>query len=111
MGLCLIYSNPVMAGLIIQQMNEMLQHPAPGTLNIIIKRTIATMTRGTKCCILLQYLQTAFLMITGLAASQLKFTKIFWGVYPLVSPLNMDLINHMANVANAQCYGTPLLER
>ena len=58
MSSCLIYSvsNTVIAGLIIEQMYEMLQHPVPGALNIIIKkRTIATMTRETKCYILLAY--------------------------------------------------------
>ena len=54
---CLIYSNAVIAGLIIRrQMYEMLRHPVLGARNIIIwKRTIATMTRGTKCYIVLQY--------------------------------------------------------
>ena len=55
MGLCLIYSNTVIAGLIIGQMYEMLRHPEPGALNIMMKkRTIATMARGTKRYILLQ---------------------------------------------------------
>ena len=52
------------------QMYEMLRQPVPGALNIITrKRTIATMTRGTKCYILLQYLHITFLMITGLVVS------------------------------------------
>ena len=67
MGSCLIYSNTVIAGLIIGQMYEMLRHPVPEGLNIIMKkRTIATMTRGTKCYILLQNLHITFLMITEL---------------------------------------------
>ena len=67
-----------MAGLIIRQMYEMLRHLVPEALNIITRtHTIATMTRGTKCYILLQYLHTTFLMITGLVMSWLKFTKIF----------------------------------
>ena len=70
MGSCLIYSNTVVAGLIVGQMYEMLRHPVPGVLNISMKkRTIATMTRGRKCYILLQFLHTTFLMITGLVVS------------------------------------------
>ena len=70
MGSCLIYSNAVVAGLIVGLMYEMLRHPVPGALNIIMKkRTIATMTRGTKCYILLQLLHSTFLMITGLVVS------------------------------------------
>ena len=46
MGTCLISSNTVIAGLITRQMYEMLRHPVPGALNIIMrKRTIATMTQ------------------------------------------------------------------
>ena len=88
MDSCLIYSNAVVVALIIRQMYEMLQHPVPGALNIILrKRTIATMTRGTKCNILLQYLHTTFLMITGLLVSY-----IFRGVIPSYLPLNVALI-------------------
>ena len=51
-----IFSNTIIAGLIIRQMYEMLWHPVPGALNIIIrKRTIATMTRETNCYIVLPY--------------------------------------------------------
>ena len=47
MGSCLIYSNTVVAGLIIRQMCEMLRHPVPGARKVIIrKRAIATMTQG-----------------------------------------------------------------
>ena len=53
MGSCLIHSNTVIARLITGQMHEMLQHPMPGALNIIMKKlAIATMTRGTKRYIL-----------------------------------------------------------
>ena len=46
-GSCRIYFNTVIAGLVIGQIYEMLRHPLPGALNIIMKkRTIATMTRG-----------------------------------------------------------------
>ena len=48
----------------------MLRNPVPAALNIIMKKcTIATMAQGTKCNILLQYLHTTFLMITGLVVS------------------------------------------
>ena len=58
------------------------------------------MTRGTKCYILLLYLHTTFLMITGLVMSYLKFAKIFLGFDPPFTPLNTALINHMAGVQN-----------
>ena len=60
-----IYSNTAIVGLIIRQTYEMLRHPVSVALNIITKkRTIATMTRGTQCSILLQRLHTTFLMAT-----------------------------------------------
>ena len=71
MGSCLMYSNTVIAGLIMRQMYEMLRHAVPGALNTFVtkKRIIATMTRGIKCYILLQYSHTTFLIITGLVVS------------------------------------------
>ena len=72
MGSFLAYSNTAVAGfnctVITRQMYEMSRQLMPGALNIIrpIRRTIATMTRGTKCYILLlQCLHTTFLMIAG----------------------------------------------
>ena len=77
MGSCLIHSNTVVAGFIVRQMYKMLRHPVPGARNIIMKkRTNATITRGTKCYILLKFLHTTFLMITELE----KLTKKFWRV-------------------------------
>ena len=65
MALYLVHFNTVRAELITRKMYEMLRHPVRGALNIIMKRrTIATMTRGTKCNTLLQYLHTTFLMIS-----------------------------------------------
>ena len=82
MGSCLIYFNWVIAGLIIQHMYEMLQHPVHGALSIIMKkRAIATMTRGTKCYILLQYLHTTFLITTGLV-----LVKIYTHILGVRSP-------------------------
>ena len=62
MGSCLKHSNTVVAGLIVGRMYEMLQHLVPEVLIIIMKkRTIAMMTRGTKCYILLQFLHTIYI--------------------------------------------------
>ena len=38
MGSCLIYSNAVIAGLIVGKICEMPRHPAHGALNIIVKK-------------------------------------------------------------------------
>ena len=89
MGSCLIYSNTVIAGLIIRQMHKMLRNPVAGALYTIVKkRTIATVTRGTKCYILLQYLHTTILIITGLIlwCLRLNLQKYFGGFDPPISP-------------------------
>ena len=101
MGSCLIFSNTVIAGLILRQMYEMLRHPVPEARNIIIrKRTIATMTRGTKCLhTILQYMHT-FLMIARLFLDKIN-KNILGGLMPPYLPLSTAKINRMADVPNA----------
>ena len=87
MGSCLIYSNTVIAGLIIRQMYEMLRHPVPGALSIIMKkRTIATMTRGTKCYILLLLGYYIFDDYCTCSVTVKIYKNILGGLIPHISP-------------------------
>ena len=68
------------------------------------------MTQGTKCYILLRYLHTTFLMITGHVL--VKICKnILGGLIPSFFLLNTALINYLADVQNADVQNTPRLER
>ena len=98
-----VYFNTVVDGLIIRQMYEMLRHPLPGALNIIMKkRTIATMTRGKNVTFyyntcLLTYIFDDYWTCCVLVKI---YKNILEGLIHPYLPLNTALINHMADVPN-----------